>query len=104
MKILLLEDNITLNKTICLQLNNKGYDIVPFIDGREALNNITQDFDCFVLDINVPNVNGIQILKQIREIYQEVPIIIISASVELEYIKKSYDFGCSDYIKKTIFY
>ncbi len=103
MKILLLEDNLTLNETICLKLEYLGYDVISFTDGQEALNNITEGFSCFILDINVPNIDGIKILKQIRKFYEEVPVIIISASIELEYIKKSYDFGCNDYIKKPFF-
>jgi len=103
MKILLLEDNITLNKTICLKLNKQGHEIRSFVDGKEALSDITEGFSCFILDINVPNVNGIEILKEVRRFYEDTPIIIISSNTKLEYIKKSYDFGCSDYIKKPFF-
>ena len=103
MKILLLEDNKTLNETITLKLENKGYEVCTFIDGEEALNNITEGFLCFILDINVPNVNGIEILKKIREFYDEIPVIIISSTVELDIIKKSYDLGCNDFLKKPFF-
>lgn len=103
MKILLLEDNQTLNETICLRLSKQGHEVVSFCDGKEAFENITEGFSCFILDINVPNINGIKILQQIRKFYEYVPIIIISASTELEYIKKSYDFGCNDYIRKPFF-
>jgi CheY-like chemotaxis protein len=48
------------------------------------------------LDINVPNIDGIKILKKIREYYEIVPVIIISASVELDVIKQSYDFEMCD--------
>jgi len=65
--------------------------------------NITEGFSCFILDINVPNVDGIKILKKIREYYDEVPVIIISATVEIDIIKESYDFGCNDYLKKPFF-
>ncbi len=103
MKILLLEDNKTLNETITLKLENSGHKVSNFIDGQEALDNITEGFSCFILDINVPNVDGIKILKKIREFYDEVPVIIISATVELDIIKESYDFGCNDYLKKPFF-
>ncbi|RDX34870.1 response regulator [Arcobacter sp. HD9-500m-PIT-SAG03] len=103
MKILLLEDNERLNKTISLKLNLKGYEVHSFTDGREAFDNISEGYSCFVLDINVPKVNGIKILQEIRRHYKDVPVIIISATTELEYIKKSYSFGCNDYIKKPFF-
>ncbi len=103
MKILLLEDNQKLNKTITKRLKLKDYNVISFTDGAEAYEKITDGFSCFILDINVPNIDGIKILKKIREYYEIVPVIIISASVELDVIKQSYDFGCNDYLKKPFF-
>lgn len=103
MKILLLEDNQKLNETIKKRLSIKGYAVDACIDGAEAFDKITNGYSCFILDINVPNVDGIKILKRIREFYDDVPVIIISASVELDVIKESYDFGCNDYLKKPFF-
>ena len=103
MKILLLEDNKKLNSTIKKRLELKGYKVSNFIDGKEAFDKITDGFSCFILDINVPNIDGISILKKIREYYNDVPIIIISATVELDMIKGAYDLGCSDYLKKPFF-
>lgn len=103
MKLLLLEDNKKLNTTIVKRLQLKGFKIDSFNDGKNAYDAITNNYDCFILDINVPNIDGIKILKKIREYYDKIPIIIISASVELDLIKQSYDFGCNDYIKKPFF-
>lgn len=103
MKILLLEDNQKLNETITKRLKLKNYSVESFTDGAAAYERITEGFSCFILDINVPNIDGINILKKIREFYEIVPVIIISASVELEVIKQSYDFGCNDYLKKPFF-
>ena len=103
MKLLLLEDNKKLNETITKRLKLKGYKVESFMDGADAFNAISEGFSCFILDINVPNIDGIKILKKIREYYTEVPVIIISASVELDVIKQSYDFGCNDYLKKPFF-
>jgi len=103
MKLLLLEDNKKLNETITKRLKLKGYKVESFIDGAQAYEAIADGFSCFILDINVPNIDGIKILKKIREFYTEVPVIIISASVELDVIKQSYDFGCNDYLKKPFF-
>jgi two-component system, OmpR family, response regulator len=103
MKILLLEDNKKLNETITKRLTIKGYSVLSIIDGAQAYEKITDGFSCFILDINVPNVDGIKILKKIREYYQTLPVIIISASVELDVIKQAYDFGCNDFLKKPFF-
>ena len=103
MNLLLLEDNVKLNETITKRLKIKGYDIDSFIDGKDAYESISNKYHCFILDINVPNIDGIKILKRIREFSKEIPIIIISASLELDLIKESYDVGCNDYIKKPFF-
>ena len=103
MSILLLEDNKKLNETITKRLKMKNYNVASFTDGAEAYEKITEGFSCFILDINVPNIDGINILRKIREFYEIVPVIIISASVELDVIKQSYDFGCNDYLKKPFF-
>ncbi|MFA9373090.1 MAG: response regulator transcription factor [Poseidonibacter sp.] len=103
MKVLLLEDNKKLNQTIAKRLKLKGYQVEACTDGLAAYEKITDGFSCFILDINVPNIDGIKILKKIREYYPEVPVIIISASIELDIIKESYDFGCNDFLKKPFF-
>ena len=103
MKILLLEDNKKLNKAICNRLKLKNYDVDSFEDGKIAYDNIGEGYSCFVLVINVPNLDGVELLRRIREYYEEVPVIIISATVELDTIKKAYGFGCSDFIKKPFF-
>ena len=103
MKILLLEDNQKLNDAITKRLKLKNYTVVSFVDGADAYEKITEGFSCFILDINVPNIDGINILKKIREYYEIVPVIIISGSVELDVIRQSYDFGCNDYLKKPFF-
>ena len=103
MKILLLEDNQKLNEIITKRLKLKNYNVESFTDGALAYEKITNGYSCFILDINVPNVDGINILKKIREYYEIIPVIIISASVELDMIKQSYDFACNDYLKKPFF-
>ncbi|MGB5918794.1 response regulator transcription factor [Arcobacter sp.] len=103
MKIFLLEDNKTLNETIKLKFEKNDHKVYAFLDGKDAYENITEGFSCFILDINVPNIDGIRILQKIRKYYEEVPIIIISATVEFEIIKNAYDFGCNDYLKKPFF-
>jgi len=103
MKILLLEDNKRLNETITKRLCAKGYEVFSFLDGKEAYEAIDEGYICFVLDINVPSINGIELLKKVREYNTNTPIIIISSTVELDIIKDAYKFGCSDYLKKPFF-
>jgi DNA-binding response OmpR family regulator len=103
MKILLLEDNQRLNATITKRLRAKGFEVDNFEDGAKAYDAVDNGYGCYVLDINVPSLDGLELLKRIREYYSHTPVIIISSSVELETIRDSYNFGCSDYIKKPFF-
>ena len=103
MKILLLEDNARLNATITKRLEAKGYVIDSFTDGKEAYDAMDNGYGCYILDINVPSLDGIEILKNVRDFYHETPVIIISSSVELEVIKDAYSYGCNDFLKKPFF-
>lgn len=103
MKILVLEDNISLSKVIKKGLEKEGHKVDCFFDGDEALDAITSGYNCFILDINVPSIDGITVLKNIRDYFHDIPVLIISSNHELEKIKSSYEIGCSDYIKKPFF-
>lgn len=103
MKILLLEDNERLNNSIVKRLELKGYSIDSFIDGNDAIQKIYDGYDCFILDINVPSIDGISILKDIRETYPLIPILIISSNIDLDTIKNAYGYGCNDYLKKPFY-
>lgn len=103
MKILVLEDNVALSKVIKMGLEKENYRVDCFFDGDEALDVIGNGYNCFILDINVPSIDGITILKNIRDYCGNVPVLIISSNHELEKIKSSYEKGCNDYIKKPFF-
>lgn len=103
MKILLLEDNKRLNETIVKRLEAKGFEVNSFTDGEKAYNSIDNGYICFILDINVPSLDGIELLKKIREFNTATPVIIISSTVELDVIKSSYNYGCNEYLKKPFF-
>lgn len=103
MKILVLEDNERLCKLIANALLREGYNVDTFIDGEDALAALANGYHCFVLDINVPCVDGISILKTIRMYHTRIPVIIISSNHELKKIQTSYEIGCDDYLKKPFF-
>ena len=100
MKILVLEDNEVLSKVIKTGLEKEHYNVDCFFDGDKALDAINNGYNCFILDINVPSLDGISVLKNIRDYCGDVPVLIISSNHELEKIKTSYEKGCNDYIKK----
>jgi len=100
MKLMLVEDEYLLNKAISTYLREKGFEVESFLDGLEAVDAITREYDLFVLDIDIPQINGIDVLEQIRMLYPTTPVIMISATIDMAMITKAYTKGCSDYLKK----
>lgn len=103
MKIMILEDNKSLSNVMSKALSAEGYHIDCFYDGDDASNAIENGYSCFILDINVPNLDGISVMEYIRYNHPNTPVIIISANHDLEKIEKSYQVGCDDYLKKPFY-
>lgn len=103
MKILVLEDNERLAHLIKEALEQKNYHVDLFEDGKVALKAIDNGYDCFILDINVPGIDGLSILKEIRSMDTTTPAIVISANVELDCIQDAYCKGCDEYLKKPFY-
>lgn len=101
MKVFLLEDDYSLNKIIRLSLENKGLFVEACENGYDAISSIINNkYDLYILDLNVLGFNGHKVLEEIRKNDKTTPVIIISAEIDISNIKKSYDLGCNDYIKK----
>jgi len=101
MKVFLLEDDFALNKIISNSLKNRGFFVDNCFDGYKAVEMVMNNsYDFFILDLNVIGFDGHKILEIIREENKQTPVIIMSAQIDMENIKKSYALGCNDYIKK----
>ncbi|MDD2829590.1 MAG: response regulator transcription factor [Sulfuricurvum sp.] len=101
MKILLLEDDIMLNRAIKHYLESTGHIVVSTIDGNGCLETLSKEqFDLLVFDINVPDIDGLSILEKLHEQKKMVPTIFISALIDIEDITRAFDIGCHDYLKK----
>ncbi|MDO9267323.1 MAG: response regulator transcription factor [Sulfurimonas sp.] len=101
MKILLLEDEVMLNESICEYLESVGHQVESFFNGLDALCAIKENsYDLLILDINVPGLDGLAFLEKIHDLKIHVPVVYISALVDIEDISRAYDLGCYDYLKK----
>jgi len=101
MNVLIVEDNTQLNIAISEFCNLKGFDVESVRDGLEAIDKIeSKTFDLYIIDINIPNINGLDLLKHIRKIDLDTAIIIITASLEIQNLTTAFENGCSEYIKK----
>ncbi|MCK5293941.1 MAG: response regulator transcription factor [Arcobacteraceae bacterium] len=100
MKIFLVEDDTLLNETIVNVFSKINYDVTTFNDGKDAFENLDDSYDLYMVDINLPHINGMELVKQIKFINKNANIFIMSADINIDTIVKAYDIGCSDYIKK----
>ena len=101
MKILLLEDDVILQEIIEEFLIENAYDVESFFDGEKALDAIgSGSYDMLLLDVNVPNIDGFEILSYLREIGNTTPAIYITSLAGIADLKKGFDLGAVDYLKK----
>jgi len=100
-KLLLLEDDMALNETIVDYFKNLEYDIISVYDGNSAVDAIYENnFDLLLLDVNVPDINGFEILKSVREQDITTPAIFITSLNSMIDVENGFNSGCDDYIRK----
>ncbi|HPZ90827.1 MAG TPA: response regulator transcription factor [Bacillota bacterium] len=101
MKLLIVEDELSLQKALCKGFAKLGYAVDAAGDGEEALERYYSSFyDVIVLDLNLPKLDGIEVLKEIRKEDPETRIIILSARSEVEDKVLGLDLGANDYLAK----
>lgn len=101
MKILLLEDDFILNEIIEEHLVSQNYEVVTTFNGNEAQELLySQTFDLLLLDVNVPDINGFELLSDLRVQNIKTPAIFITSLNMADDMQKGFDSGCDDYIKK----
>ncbi|RDY28520.1 DNA-binding response regulator [Romboutsia weinsteinii] len=101
MRILVVEDEIDLLEAIAEGLRIDGYAVDTSDDGDEGLElALINDYDLIILDLNLPNIDGIDILKNIREHNKLTKILILTARSAIEDRVKGLDLGANDYLVK----
>ncbi len=101
MKILLVEDEKTLSSIISKGLKKLSYAVDSAFNGQEALDLFNvNDYDLIILDINIPKIDGFEVLKIIREFDNQIKIIILSAKNMVQDKVLGLDLGANDYLEK----
>ncbi len=99
-KILIIEDEIKIARFLELELTHEGYIVEQAHDGRDGLNKATgSSFDLIILDIMLPVMNGIEVLRRIRQ-NSDVPVIMLTAKDEVMDKVVGLDMGADDYMTK----
>jgi heavy metal response regulator len=101
MRLLVVEDEPALLKSIARRLNEEGYSIDTAEDGEEAQDFIeTAEYDCIILDIMLPAIDGLTILKRLRNNRVNTPVLILTAMDAIDDRVKGLDLGADDYLAK----
>lgn len=104
MKILLIEDDTTLNENISEALKAENIQAVSFYDGTLAEKALKREhFDCIIMDINLPGKNGFDLCKDFRKYNTSTPVIMLTAFGELEDKVQGFDCGADDYLTKPFY-
>ena len=99
-RILLVDDELSVQKLLAYPLRKEGYDVIAALDGREALERLRDDnFDLVVLDVMLPRMDGFDVCRAIRS-RSTVPIIMLTAKTEETDKVLGLELGADDYITK----
>lgn len=102
-KILVVEDEKDLNRTMCSFLGRCGYEAVGALNANEAYDEMYgQMFDLIISDIMMPGIDGYEFAKTVRELNQEIPILFVTARDDFESKRKGFRAGIDDYMVKPV--
>ena len=101
MRLLIVEDDVELSEALLALLRQSGYEVDAHSDGRTALNALlTSDYDLAVIDLMLPGMNGVALVRNLRRQNRGLPILIITARDSLEDRVGGLDAGADDYLVK----
>ena len=100
-KILLLEDDLLFGESIVDVLEEEGFDVVLCRNGQSALDETYKNhFDLYLLDINVPLIDGLSLLRELRRANDTTSTIYLTSHQEIEKLTEAFEIGADDYLKK----
>ena len=100
-RIVLLEDDKILSETLCELLESEGYDVSLVMSGNALLDiTASTNFELMLFDVNVPDYNGFELLKMLRESGDKTPCIFLTSLSDIASLSKGFEVGADDYIKK----
>ena len=101
MRVLLIEDEPTTAKAIELMLGSEGFNVYTTDLGEEGLDlGKLYDYDIILLDLNLPDMHGYDVLKRLRVARVSTPVLILSGINEMDSKVRSFGFGADDYVTK----
>ncbi|WP_324172667.1 response regulator transcription factor [Sulfurimonas sp.] len=100
-KILFLEDDLLFGESLIDLLEESNFEVLHLRNGQDALDaSFEQRFDLYLLDINVPLIDGVTLLKELREADDKTPAIFLTSHKDKEMLRNGFESGADDYISK----
>jgi two-component system cell cycle response regulator CtrA len=101
MRVLLIEDEPTTAKAVEMMLTAEGFTVYTTASGEEGLDlGMVYDYDMILLDLNLPDLHGYDVLKKLRVAKVKTPVLVVSGISEMETKVRSFGFGADDYVTK----
>lgn len=102
-KILIVEDDKDLNKTVCSFLNHSGYEAIGCLNANDAYDVLTDNIiDLIVSDIMMPDIDGFEFASAVRELNEDIPILFMTAKDDMASKQRGFRIGVDDYMVKPI--
>jgi len=100
-KIMIVDDDPNVRELVSVLLQNHGFETCEAIDGRDAMQKITNDNpDLVIIDIMMPNMDGFELCRNLRRYYENMPVLMLTAKGELASKVKGFGLGADDYLTR----
>ena len=100
LKVLVVDDEPPIRKLLRMGLGTQGYQMLDAPDGKTALELMAEKPDLVILDLGLPDMQGLELLRQIRELREDLPIVVLSSRGDEVAKVKALDLGADDYVTK----
>jgi len=100
-KIMIVDDDANIRELVCVLLKDGGFDVCEARDGRDALQNMAlRNPDLAIIDLMMPTMDGYELCRKLRQYYENLPVLMLTAKAELPAKVKGFEAGTDDYLTK----
>jgi two-component system KDP operon response regulator KdpE len=100
LKVLVIDDEPPIRKLLRMGLNTEGYEVLEAPNGKSALELLSQNPDLAILDLGLPDIEGLELLRQMRRQRENLPVVVLSSREDETGKVQALDLGADDYVTK----